>query len=401
MTVEAARAAMLAQVEALGHETVALDLADGRTLARSVRATRDQPPFNASAMDGWAVRAADLTPETPLKIVGESAAGKAYGRLLAAGEAVRIFTGAPVPDGADQVVIQEEAERQGETVRCLTVACPGSNIRPAGQDFGREQVLLEAGQRLDPWRISLVAAAGVGQAPVFRQPRILVVATGSEIVPAGTPAGSEQIYNSGGPAVAALARGWGAIASHDQVGDSIEAIIDCVQVATGTVDLIVTLGGASVGDHDLVKPALERLGLSLVVASVAVKPGKPTWFGTLPAGPPVLGLAGNPASAMACAELFLRPLLAKFSGREPDVQLITAHCQTPLPENGAREEWLRARLSFEDGTVTVKPFSRQDSSLVTVFARASALLRRPAHAPASLAGEKVQVLPLAASNRQG
>ena len=389
LSVDDARSRMLAAAVKLDSETVALDAALGRVLNQDLRATRDQPPFRASAMDGWAVRAADGPGR--LRIIGESAAGHGFTGVLEPGEAVRIFTGAPVPAGADAVVIQEDATRDGEHVAIPVVIEPG-NIRPAGQDFKAGSTLLAAGTRLDAWRLSLAAAAGLAQLQVARRPRVIILSTGEEIVPPGTMAGPFQIFNSGTTALAALIEGWGgrpvALA---EVGDDAGATAAAVGGAGG--DVVVTVGGASVGDHDLVKPALRELGLQMIVESVAVRPGKPTWFGTLADGRRVLGLPGNPASALACAELFLRPLLAAMQGADPAVRIVRARAARPLAANGAREHWMRARIAYlADGAIEATAFTDQDSALVTVFAQADALLRRPAGAPAVNPGEAVDVL---------
>ncbi len=392
LAVEAARARMLARVAALPAEEAPLDEAQGRVLAANVTAARDQPPFAASAMDGWAVRAAD-TPGR-LTIAGESAAGRGYAGPLDPGQAVRIFTGAPVPAGADAVVIQEDARREGEAVIVPKVEGP-RHVRPAGLDFRAGQRLLSSGARLDPWRLALAAAAGRPTLPVYARPRVAILATGEEIAAPGASVGPDQIYDSGTTSLAALVRMWGGAAlALPRVGDDAAAIAAAVQGAA--CDLIVTLGGASVGDHDLVKPALERLGLTLDVESVAIRPGKPTWFGVLGDGRPVLGLPGNPASAMVCAELFLRPLLSAQSGADPTLPVIAARSAAALTANGEREAWMRATLAYGGaGEIIATPLTDQDSSLVTVFAAADALLRRPPNAPAVAAGETVEILLLA------
>ncbi|WP_419254112.1 gephyrin-like molybdotransferase Glp [Caulobacter sp. ErkDOM-YI] len=395
LTVQEARARMLADAMPLGVETVAIGEALGRVLAQSIDATRDQPPFAASAMDGWAIRRADLAPDAVFRVAGESAAGKAFSGAVIQGEAVRIFTGAPVPAGADLVVIQEEARRDGDTVRFAPDDDPRSNIRPAGGDFRSGDRLLEAGVRLDPWRMSLVAAAGRATLEVARRPRVAILATGDELVqPGGDPA-PDQIFESGSIALAALVETWGGSATRlTAAADNAEAI--AASVAGIEADLIVTVGGASVGDHDLVKPAMDRLGLALRVETIAIRPGKPTWFGTLADGRRVLGLPGNPASALVCAELFLRPLLAALTGRDPAPALIPAHLAAPLGANGPREHWMRASLSIDpQGRAIVSAFPDQDSSLVGVFSRADALVRRPVDAAAASAGDIVEVLPLA------
>lgn len=390
LPVDAARARMLAEVPAPAVDSVPLIAANGRVLAEGVAAVRNQPPFDASAMDGYAVRSADA-PGT-LAVVGESAAGRGYAGTLAAGQAVRIFTGAAIPPGADAVVIQEDAVRDEGRVT-VPAAPPGKHIRPAGGDFRAGQALLEAGVRLDPWRISLAAAAGCAELAVARRPRVALFSTGEEIVEAPAAPGPFQIYDSGSPALAAMIAGWGGEVRRTRpVRDDLEATIDALRQADG--ELVVTIGGASVGDHDLVRKAGEALGLSLRVASVNVRPGKPTFFGKLADGRLMLGLPGNPASAFVCAEMFLRPILAKWQGADPALRTVPARLGAALPANGGREHWMRAKLAFEDGAVTVQPFRDQDSSLVTVFAAADALLRRLPDAPAAEAGEVVDVLPL-------
>jgi molybdopterin molybdotransferase len=391
LSVADARARMLAEIAPLGAERVPLQAALGRVLAEPIAAVRDQPPFRASAMDGWAVRSAD-TPNA-LKIVGESAAGHGYAGAVGAGQAVRIFTGAAVPDDCDAVVIQEDAARDGDAVT-VPSAAPGANLRPAGGDFRSGAALLEAGQRIDPWRLSLAAAAGRAELAVARRPRVAVLSTGEEIVePPATP-GPFQIYNSGSPALAAMIEAWGGLAVRAQpVRDDLDATIAALRAAEG--ELIVTVGGASVGDHDLVRAAAEALGLSLRVASVAVRPGKPTFFGVLADGRRFLGLPGNPASAFVCAELFLRPILAAWQGAPAGPATTTARLTAPLGANGPREHWMRARIAVDDGVLGVTPYRDQDSSLITVFAGANALLRRPPDAPACAAGDGVEVLPLA------
>lgn len=389
LPVEDARARMLAAATVMGPEPVPLGAALGRVLARDVRAIRDQPPFPASAMDGWAVRAVDGPGR--LKIIGESAAGHGFTGVVGPGQAVRIFTGAPVPPGADAVVIQEDATREGEHITIPVVEDP-RHVRPAGHDFKAGDVLLSAGRRLDPWRLSLAAAAGSGTVEVARRPRVVILSTGEEIVPPGSKPGPFQIFNSGTTALAALVLNWGGEpVPLEEVGDNLADTTAAVAGAGG--DLIVTIGGASVGDHDLVKPALRQLGLQMIVESIAVRPGKPTWFATLRDGRRVLGLPGNPASALVCAELFLHPLLSAMQGADSVLPMIPVRSATPLAANGQREHWMRAGLGHsDDGGLLATPFSDQDSALVSVFAQADALIRRPAHAPAVTAGETIDAL---------
>ncbi len=391
LAVDDARARMLAEISALAPEAVAIQASIGRVLAEDVTAVRDQPPFAASAMDGWAVRSGD-TPGT-LRIVGESAAGHGYEGAVQPGEAVRIFTGAALPAGCDAIVIQEDASRDGETVTVPATAS-GNHLRPAGGDFRAGAALLARGTRIDPWRLSLAAAAGRAELSATRRPKVALFSTGEEIVEAPATPGPFQIYDSGSRALEALITGWGAEAHRARpVKDSLEATIEALRHAEG--DLVVTVGGASVGDHDLVRAAADALGLEMTVASVAVRPGKPTFFGVLADGRRLLGLPGNPASALVCAELFLRPILNAYQGATPGPELRTAKAAQPLPANGPREHWMRAQLAYDGGVVTARPYRDQDSSLVSVFAASDALLRRAPNAPAVAEGDVVDILSLA------
>jgi len=390
-SVEEARARMLGWAQALPAETVALADAAGRTLAEDIHAIRDQPPYPASAMDGWALIAADAPGR--LTIVGESAAGAPYEARLERGQAVRIFTGAAVPPGADTMVIQEDARRDGDVVE-VPAAEAGENIRPAGCDFRRAERLLRRGMRLDPWRLSLAAAGGRGELSVARRPRVSFLSTGEEIIDPGQTPGPYQIFDAGTAALVELAREWGASARRLRpVGDDVAATVAAVREEP--CDLLVTVGGASVGDYDLVKPALRELGLELAVESVNLRPGKPTWFGKLADGRRVLGLPGNPASALVCAELFLKPLLLAMQGADPALPMVLAKAGRAFAANGPREHWMRARLtSGADGFVLAEAFADQDSSLVSVFASADALVRRPGGAPVLAEGALIEALVL-------
>jgi len=390
MSVAAARQAMLAEIQPAGLETVGLAQAIGRVLGEDVTALRDQPPFTNSAMDGWALRASD-TPAR-LEIIGESAAGHGFPGQVEAGQAVRIFTGAALPKGADTVVIQEDAERDGQTVR-VPLTPPGENIRKAGRDFHAGDSLLQAGLRIDPWRLSLCASAGRAEVMVRKRPSVAVLSTGEEIVEAPAQPGPFQIYDSGSPALVAMIESWGGVATkRSGIGDRLEAVVSAMSEAQG--DIVVTVGGASVGDHDLVRTAAAQLGLTLKVESVAVRPGKPTFFGVLGDGRLLLGLPGNPASAFVCAELFLRPMLSAWCGAAGEPGVVRTRLDGALSANGPREHWMRARLVPGENGLMAQPFGDQDSSLVTVFAGADALLRRLPHAPAAGPGDLVDILVL-------
>lgn len=379
-------------------EHVPLAKAMGRVLASPVVAYRDQPPFNASAMDGYAIRKSSLvsTTVTMLKVVGESSAGRRYKGRVKAGEAVRIFTGAPVPTDCDAIVIQENVVRHGDDIEATPderVPMP-THIRKAGQDFKAGDILLEPGLRLDPWRLSLIAAAGLDTVPVWRRPRIVVMCTGDELVLPGQKPKADQIFESASHALIALIRQWGGKAAYLGVrSDNAKGIYRALRGVEA--DLIVTVGGASVGDYDLVRPALETLGLSLDFASVAVKPGKPTSFGRLKSGMPVLSMPGNPASAFVTAQLFLKAWIEASLGMEEANPFITAITQGPLSAAGPRESYLRGKIgSSLQGQLQVLAFDDQDSSLVSVFARADALIRLPANTLPQNAGLRVDVLPL-------
>ena len=384
---------MFTRVAVLPAETVALEQALGRVLREEVVAARDQPPFDSSAMDGWAVRLADAEhAPARLAIIGESAAGRGYEGVFAPGEAVRISTGAPLPEGADWVVMQEEASRTGQEVCVGPLHGNSRFVRARGCDFAAGAVLLTAGTRLDPWRIALAAAAGRDMVRASARPRVVIVPTGDEVAPGGTSPGQWQIHDSVGAGLAAWfgARGCD-VRRHNPLPDDRSAVtaalrdVDC--------DLLVTVGGASVGDHDVVKPALAAMGIEMVVDGVAVRPGKPTWFGLLPDGPCVLGLPGNPVSAMVCAELFGVGVLAALEGAPHRVPVMRARLGAPLPATGPREHYARAIVArdAERGFV-VEAAADQDSSLLSVLAGAAGLIRRLPGAPAAATGEIVEFL---------
>jgi len=394
LSVAEARAAMLAPVRVLAGESAPLQSALGRVLAQDIVASRDQPPFAASAMDGYAVRSAD-TPGS-LRLAGESAAGRGFDGVCESGMAIRISTGAAVPDGADSVVIQEDVRPDGGNV-VVPAAVAGKNIRLRGCDFSAGTTLLKAGRRLDGVALSLAAAAGAAQLPVVRAPRVAILSSGDELVAPGSQPGPYQIFDSGTFGIFGLIQSWGGLANRLAVErDDVGAIARAAEDGLRGSDLLVVIGGASVGDHDHARPALMQLGLKLAVEKIAVRPGKPTWFGASPHGL-VLGLPGNPASALVCAALFLHPLIEAMLGRDPTgcVAMQRARLTQALPANGPREHYVRARLDVdEDGMQIVRAFEDQDSSLISVFAAANALIRLPPDAAALAAGAIVDVLPL-------
>ncbi len=391
ISLEEAQARLLDGVVALEPENASLLEACGRILASDVIAHLSQPPFPASAMDGYAIRFADLP--GPWQVIGESAAGAGFGGAIGKGEAVRIFTGAPLPAGADTILIQEEATRQRDSALVLTGEGPprqGAHVRPAGLDFRQGEGLATAGTRVSPALAGLLASGGHAAAPVHRRPRVVLLATGDELVPPGETPGPCQIVSSNGLMLAALFAGAGAaVEDRGIVRDDLGALTAAIQAASDA-DLLVTIGGASVGDHDLVAPALKAAGATIDFWKVALRPGKPVMTGAL-GRCRVLGLPGNPVSAYVCALLFGLPLVRKLSG-DPHPLPREAYAMTTvaLPANGARRDFMRA--AYGGGGVT--PAAAQDSAMLGVLARSNALLVRAPYAPPVAAGEQVVIMPL-------
>lgn len=376
-----AQALMLAAANPVETEQVSLRSARGRTLREDIIAARAQPPFRASAMDGYALRAAD-TPGV-LRMIGETSAGRALDRALNPGECARIFTGAPLPDGADCVLIQEDAVRDGDQLTSPPSAA-GRHVREAGVDFAIGDVLLRTGRLMDAAAIALAAAAGRASLQVARAPKVAVLSGGNEIVPPGTLPAPDQIFDSMSYGIAALAESWGAGANtHAPFRDDASAIATSVGQSIDTHDLTIIVGGASVGDHDHARPALRRLGAEFLFEKVALRPGKPTWFARI-GEKLVLGLPGNPASAFVCARLFLRPLLDQLCGRDTmaSMRATSARTRTPLAANGPRATYLRAHVEADaSGQLWARAPHNQDSSLISVFAGANALIVRAPDAP--------------------
>jgi molybdopterin molybdotransferase len=395
--VEEARARILAEIRAVGVEEIGLLEAQGRVLAENVRARLTQPPSALSAMDGYAVRAADAAnvPVT-LKIVGAVPAGSSYAEDLRTGEAVRIFTGAPLPNGADAIVIQEDTDAAGGNVTVKEAAQLGRHIRIAGLDFKAGDVGIKAGHRLSARDVGLAAAMNVPWVRVYRRPRIAILATGDEIARPGDPVGPNQIVSSNSYALAAAVRALGAEPLVLGIArDTIEDTIAKVEGARGA-DLLVTTGGASVGDHDLVQKALATRGLAVDFWKIAMRPGKPLMWGRLD-DLPVLGLPGNPVSTMVCALVFLKPAIEALSGLDPEaVQLVDARLGRDLAKNDQRQDYLRSRLTRgADGVPVAMPFAKQDSSMMSLLAQSDGLVVRPPHDPARSVGDLVSVLPFA------
>jgi len=389
-------ARVLAEARPLPAEMVSLGDGLGRVLAEDLASRRTQPPTAVSAMDGYAVRAEDVA-RTPaeLRIVGEIAAGAAWTGEVGQGEAARIFTGAPVPEGADAIVIQEDCERAGDLVSVREAAKAGAFVRPAGLDFAEGDVLLRAGRRLNSRDIGLAAAMNRPWLPVARRPRVALLATGDEIALPGEPLGPQQIVSSSGPGLAALVAEAGGVPVSLGVAEDSTASLRARAASAEGADILVTMGGASVGEHDLVQEALASDGLEVDFWRIAMRPGKPLMFGRM-GGSLVLGLPGNPVSAFVCALLFLRPLIDAMLGlpagppaREP------ARLGTELAANDRREDYLRARLAPDgEGLPVATPFARQDSSMLARFVEADALLVRAPHAPPASAGDLVEIIRL-------
>lgn len=394
LSVEDALSRLMANVEPLPSETVPIGQAIGRILARPLEARRTQPPFDASAMDGYAVRAADLDPDgPPLRVIGESAAGHPFDGTVSAGQTVRIFTGAPMPEGADTVLIQENAERVGnDAIRPLQREEEGRNVRRAGNDFLKGDPVLENGVRLDFAALSLAAAASYPDLDVYRRPKVAILATGDELKLPGETLAQGQIIASNSYGIAALVTEMGAVAVDlGIVPDDPAALAAAIEKARNAdVEVIVTLGGASVGDHDLVQPAMIEAGMELDFWKIAMRPGKPLMVGRL-GDIHVLGLPGNPVSSMVCGHLFLRPLLARLQGFRYEAMLERAELVAPLPANGPRQHYMRATAWKENGGWKVEPARSQDSSLVGVMAASNALIVCAPHAEAAVAGTNVSI----------
>lgn len=394
ITVEVALERVLSGCKPTAPEMVALPAALGRVLAEDVAARVAHPPLDVSAMDGYAVRAADVTSPAKLAIIGESAAGRPFSGSVGAGQAVRIFTGAGIPAGTDAVVMQEDTLRDGDTVQINAAATAGKHIRPRGLDFLPGQPILRAGTVMGPRQIALAAAMNVPWLTVRRRPRVAVLSTGDEIAMPGEPMGPAQLASSNGPGLAAQVTVLGG--EPVQLGiarDTRESLSAMVAAASGC-DLLVTSGGASVGDYDLVQDVLAEHGLKLDFWKIAMRPGKPLMFGAL-RNIPVLGLPGNPVSALVCAYVFLAPMLRALQGLGGTLPAMTAVLGAPVRANDARQEYMRASLERDPaGVLVATPHSRQDSAVVSGLAAAHALIVRPPHAPEAQAGQTVTVIPL-------
>ncbi len=389
LTVAEAQASVLEVARPTGTEQVALADAFGRVLAADARATRAQPPFDASAMDGYAVAGGDPAPGAVYTVIGEAAAGRRFPGSVGPGQAVRIFTGAPVPEGATAVIIQEDVAREGDRITVLPSLGTGTNIRPFGGDF-------DVGARVTAPRVlgaadlSLIAAMNVPQVTVARRPDVALIATGDELVMPGAHPGPDQIVASNLYGLKALIEGAGGRARMLPIARDTEASLNAVFDLARGADLIVTIGGASVGDHDLVAKVARSLGVEMAFHKVAIRPGKPLMSGRFGASA-MLGLPGNPVSALVCGLLFLVPMVRAMQGLpDPFPRRKHATLAEDLGPNGPREHYMRARLI--DDAITA--FQKQDSSLLSILAEANALLVRPAGDGPRKAGETVAYLDL-------
>lgn len=394
MPVAEAKAQILAGVSPVAAESVLIAVARARVLARDLKARRDQPPFDASAMDGYAVNSANAAVGAELKVIGISAAGHGFKRALRSGEAVRIFTGAPVPGGADSILIQENASAAADSLLVKVAVRPGLHIRPRGLDFRKGEVVLRQGQRLSARDIGLAAAMNLSHIPVRRRPIVGILATGDELVEPGTPPAADQISSSNNLALAAFVE-WagGRPLLLGTVKDSLREIRAAIRRAK-SADILITSGGASVGEHDLVRKALEEEGITLAFWKIAMRPGKPLMFARRKKQR-IVGLPGNPVSALVCARVFIKPLLDRLLGSPAEELTLLAALAAPMRANDERLEYARGKLQRgRDGSLCVMPYPAQDSSMLAVLARADCLIIRPPQAPAAEIGDKVEIVTL-------
>ncbi|MBK1866474.1 gephyrin-like molybdotransferase Glp [Taklimakanibacter albus] len=394
MPVAEAKDRILKDAKALPRENVPLHHCAGRVLAAGIKAKRDQPPFPASAMDGYAVRFADVQAvPARLKVIGTAPAGHGFGGTVKAGQAVRIFTGAPVPEGADTVVIQENTEAaDGQVAVTVAAQRAGQHIRRKGLDFAKGEELLPRGTLLGAREIGLAAAMNWPDLPVTKRPKVAIFTTGDELVSPGTTPRPDQIVSSNSFALSAFVRRYGGEAVDlGIIPDNLKAISRAVRKASGA-EILLTTGGASVGDHDLVQAALKAEGIALDFWKIALRPGKPLMFarnGTQR----ILGLPGNPVSALVCSRIFLKPLLSALLGLPPAEDVVKARLGSDLPANDQRQDYLRATVARGgDGSFEATPFKLQDSSMQRALTQAHGLIVRPPFAPAVRAGDLVDLL---------
>lgn len=391
IAVAEAHARLMRLFEPLEAEEVPLERAAGRVLAHDVAAARAQPPFDAAAMDGYALHSADARPGARLRVVGVSAAGARFEGAIGPGEAVRIFTGAPVPPDADMVVIQEEVDALGDEILLHAELDRGGNIRPAGNDFAAG-ARVAAPRRLRPADLALLAAMNAGRVAVARRPVVALIPTGDELVMPGEDPGPDQIVCSNGVGLKALLEGAGAEARLLPIARDTPESLEASFALARSADLVVTLGGASVGDFDLVQKTAVGLGMTLDFYRVAMRPGKPLMAGRLGATP-LVGLPGNPVSAMVTGRLFLVPAVERMLGLPGDLPVMQpARLEQPLGPNGPRAHYMRARVTQGEGGWACAPFARQDSALLSILGEANALMLRPPRDPARAPGDMMEFL---------
>jgi molybdopterin molybdotransferase len=392
MPVEEARARILANAKPLPPESVPLALALGRVLAKPLLAKRDQPPFNSSAMDGYALRSEDSA--TELTVIGTSAAGHGFKGKLKSRQAIRIFTGAPVPASADAVIIQENTTVSGKAVTILQSVRAGQNIRPRGLDFRKGETLLAAAIRLNARDIGLAAAMNCDIVSVRKTPVVAVIATGDELVLPGKTPRPDQIVSSNSNALSAMAESLGAkVINGGIIRDDLKATERAI-LKMSKADILVTTGGASVGDHDFIQEALKNTGVKIDFWKIAMRPGKPFMYGRK-GKQHVLGLPGNPVSALVCARLFLKPLLDCLRGLPAEENAPMARLGTAMAANDSRQDYVRAKLEIApDGSRTATPYGKQDSSMQRTFRDAHCLIIRPPNAPSANPGDLVPILNL-------
>ncbi len=406
ITVSAALEHIFALVSPLDTETIPLAEASGRVLAASVKARRDQPPFASSAMDGYALKGVEADPEAMFRVIGTSAAGHGFEGSIRAGECVRIFTGAPVPEGADRVIIQEDVTRKADLITLARTLDAGPHIRPLGTDF-KAGDKVDAPRLLAPADLALLAAMNIARVSVSRRPLVALLATGDELVMPGEDPGPDQIISSNSFGLKALVEAAGGKAKMLPIARDNEASLKQAFALAEGADMIVTIGGASVGDHDIVGKVAASLGMEQSFYKVAMRPGKPLMAGRMAqkvgsntggaggtgaaGGAVMIGLPGNPVSAMVCGHVFLIPALRAMLGLEAtETPRLSARLTAPLAANGPREHYMRAIVGPEG----IAPLSRQDSALLSVLSRANALLRRPAGDEARQIGDEVEFLPI-------
>lgn len=392
MDVDVALANILNGVTPLPTELVDISKACGRVLAADVKAKRNQPPFNSSAMDGYALKQGDIT--SPLVLIGTSAAGHAFKGKLRPGTAIRILTGAPVPADADTVVIQENTRVDGKTLHVLEATPKGKNIRPAGLDFSIGQILVPARTQLSPRDIGVLAAGNVAKVKVFRKTRIVLFTTGDELVLPGQKPRADQIISSNSHALTAMSQLFGAeVVNLGIVPDDMKATVQAIKKGL-TADVLLSTGGASVGDHDYVQQAFRKSGVDIAFWKIALRPGKPFMYGRK-GKTHVMGLPGNPVSALVTARIFLKPLLRAFQGLPSEEAISTAILDGNLPANDQRRDYIRATMRVSaDGQRRVTPFSTQDSSMQQTFRSSQALIIRSPHEATAKTGDTVSILPL-------